>query len=350
MTEQNVKVKINVENNIVINKTEEKNLCKVSVLKGDKEQNIKVKINVANNVVIDKTEEKKLCKILVSKGDKGEKGQDGTVSFNDLTEEQRAGLKGEKGETGPQGEQGIQGPQGEQGIQGVQGVQGPAGKDFSIYKTYSSVASMEEDIDNVPEGSFVMIASNVEDEDNSKLFVKGEIAFIYLTDMSGATGMKGEQGIQGPQGEQGPQGPQGIQGEQGIQGPQGEQGIQGEVGPQGPKGEDFSNIYSTEEQVIGTWIDGKPIYRKTFISTTNEQNFNIAHGVNIDTVVAIDGYYRMWNTTWFRLGCVYYLGNLEYLTALRVSGDNIEVSLGGWINRNSDMITHVTIEYTKTTD
>ena len=115
--------------------------------------------------------------------------------------------------------------------------------------------------------------------------------------------------------------------------------------------EDVEKIYSTTETKTNkVWIDGKPIYRKTFTSTTNEQNFNIAHGVSIDTVVAIDGYYRMWNTTWFRLGCTYYLGNIEYLTALRISGDNIEVSLGGWINRNSDMITHVTIEYTKTTD
>ena len=63
-------------------------------------KNIKVKVNVENNFVIDKTEEKKLCKILVSKGDKG---QDGTVSFDELTEEQRASLKGEDGKGVPSG-------------------------------------------------------------------------------------------------------------------------------------------------------------------------------------------------------------------------------------------------------
>lgn len=63
-------------------------------------KNIKVKVNVENNFVIDKTEEKKLCKILVAKGDKG---QDGTVSFDELTEEQRASLKGEDGKGIPQG-------------------------------------------------------------------------------------------------------------------------------------------------------------------------------------------------------------------------------------------------------
>lgn len=29
-----------------------------------------------------------------------------------------------------------------------------------------------------------------------------------------------------------------------------------------------SNVYSTEETVIGKWIDGKPIYRKVFTGTT----------------------------------------------------------------------------------
>ena len=64
------------------------------------EQNIKVKVKVENNIVVDKTEEKKLCKILVSKGDKG---QDGNVSFDELTEEQKAQLKGEDGKGIPEG-------------------------------------------------------------------------------------------------------------------------------------------------------------------------------------------------------------------------------------------------------
>ena len=63
-------------------------------------KNIKVKVNVENNFVVDKTEEKKLCKILVSKGDKG---QDGNVSFDELTEEQKAQLKGEDGKGIPEG-------------------------------------------------------------------------------------------------------------------------------------------------------------------------------------------------------------------------------------------------------
>ena len=85
----------------------------------------------------------------------------------------------------------------DKGGKGDTGQTGPAGKDFSIYKTYPSISAMQADVNNVPEGSFVMIASNVEDEDNSKLYVKSETNFVYITDMSGATG------IQGPQGEKG---------------------------------------------------------------------------------------------------------------------------------------------------
>ena len=32
-------------------------------------------------------------------------------------------------------------------------------------------------------------------------------------------------------------------------------------------GDSANEVYSTDEMVIGTWIDGKPLYRKTFIFT-----------------------------------------------------------------------------------
>lgn len=145
--------------------------------------------------------------------------------YEGTEEDWLASLKGVKGDKGNQGEQGIQGEKGEQGEQGIQGIQGVPGKDFSIYKTYSSIKEMNVDKDNVEEGNFVIIASNVEDEDNSKLYVKDSTEFVYLTDLSGATGMKGEQG------------PQGIQGKQGVQGPKGDKGDTGETGIQGPKGD-----------------------------------------------------------------------------------------------------------------
>lgn len=149
----------------------------------------------------------------------------------------RKGSQGDQGEQGPQGEQGIQGPQGvqgEQGPQGIQGPTGPAGKDFEIYQTYPTIADMEADFANVPEGSFVMIASDPSDPDNAKLYVRGTNNFVYVADLSGAQGIQGPQGPQGVQGIQGEIGPQGEQGPQGIQGPTGPQGPTGATGPAGP--------------------------------------------------------------------------------------------------------------------
>lgn len=61
---------------------------------------------------------------------------------------------------------------------------------------------MNADFDNMNVGDYVMIASNVEVEDNAKLYTRGEEEWIFITDFSGATGIQGEQG---PQGIQGPQ-------------------------------------------------------------------------------------------------------------------------------------------------
>lgn len=84
------------------------------------------------------------------KGDTGPKGADGTMTFEDLTDEQRESLRGPKGE---QGEQGIQGEI------GPVGPEGPRGQD-------------------------------------------GTVSFDELTDSQ-------RESLRGPQGEIGPQGPQG---------------------------------------------------------------------------------------------------------------------------------------------
>lgn len=163
------------------------------------------------------------------------------------------GPQGIQGKEGPQGAQGAQGPQGPQGPVGETGPQGVAGKGFEIAKIYASVAAMNADYNNadISVGSFVLIETgNPNNADNSKLYVKGNTAYEFVTDLSGSQGIQGPQGPvgpQGPQGEEGPQGPQGIQGEEGPQGetgPQGPQGIQGLQGIQGERGADGQDGYT----------------------------------------------------------------------------------------------------------
>lgn len=151
------------------------------------------------------------------------------------------------------------------------------GDAFTIVKTYPSIQAMQDDYNNpeVKIGQFVMIdTGDVENEEDSRLYLKGDTEWKFISDLSGAQGiqglsayqvavqhgfegteaewlisLKGEKGETGPKGDKGntgekgdtgERGPQGLQGErglQGIQGEQGEQGIQGPVGPKGEKGD-----------------------------------------------------------------------------------------------------------------
>ena len=132
------------------------------------------------------------------------------------------GSVGPRGPIGPAGPAGSQGPAGIQGERGPAGPQGPAGKGFNIDKTYSSVAEMNAHFaDDIKEGDMAMIASNVDDPDNAKLFIRSNDTMKFLADLSGAQGIKGEQGPAGPAGSQGDRGPAGDQGPAGERGPVG---------------------------------------------------------------------------------------------------------------------------------
>lgn len=148
------------------------------------------------------------------------------------------------------------------------------GDAFVIVKTYPSIQAMQDDYNNpeVKTGQFVMIdTGNVENEEDSRLYLKGNTEWKFISDLSGAQGiqglsayqvavqhgfegtedewlisLKGEKGETGPKGDKGDtgekgatgeRGPQGLQGERGLQGVQGEKGEQGIQGPVGPKGE-----------------------------------------------------------------------------------------------------------------
>lgn len=148
------------------------------------------------------------------------------------------------------------------------------GDAFVIVKTYPSIQAMQDDYNNpeVKAGQFVMIdTGNVENEEDSRLYLKGDTEWKFISDLSGAQGiqglsayqvavqhgfegtedewlisLKGEKGETGPKGDKGDtgekgatgeRGPQGLQGERGLQGVQGEKGEPGIQGPIGPKGE-----------------------------------------------------------------------------------------------------------------
>lgn len=144
------------------------------------------------------------------------------------------GEKGDKGDKGDTGDQGYSitaqwsgdkliitdkgGPKTSPSLTGPQGEKGDRGEPFGVDKVYESVDAMNAGYatDGVPVGGFVVITTgDVEDEDNAKLYVKGETQYEFITDMSGVQGIQGPQGEQGPQGLVGPQGPKGDTGDAG---------------------------------------------------------------------------------------------------------------------------------------
>lgn len=223
-------------------------------------------------------------------GPKGEKGDTGSQGPQGAQ-----GPQGPAGSQGAQGIQGIAGPQGERGPEGPQGPKGDMGNGFSIKKVYTSIAEMNADFSNndVEVNDFVLINST--DEDNGKLFVKTDSAYVFQSQLTGVKGDKGDPGIQGPQG------PQGLTGPQGPQGPRGLQGIQGAQGIAGPKGEDAVLIDATKTTKgvvqIGNGIDvnngiiSASSSRYLFVGMTGQRVFSaVGQKLIFDTVYGNDGF------------------------------------------------------------
>ena len=61
--------------------------------------------------------------------------------------------------------------------------------------------------------------------------------------------------------------------------------------------------YSTDEQVVGTWIDGKTIYRKVvnFTMADSLNHWNNAVYMPCDTMISIKGYTIVNNGEWYPL-------------------------------------------------
>ncbi len=108
------------------------------------------------------------------------------------------------------------------------------------------------------------------------------------------------------------------------------------------------NKYSTNETIIGTWIDGKPLYRKVYsITSPSSTNTNYANlsSLNIETTVHLYGYYK--NSTSGTFGIPFYDSDSNYSVIFINNSNQLRGRFG-----NASEITDVkvVIEYTKTTD
>ena len=157
-------------------------------------------------------------------GEPGKDGQDGTMTFEDLTPEQRETLRGPRGVPGKDGVDGKPGEQGPPGEDGERGPKGDKGDPFT-YKDFT---------------------------DEQLQALKGERGERGPQGDPGERGPAGDDGKDGQDGDTGPQGPRGkaftyddftpeqleaLKGERGERGPQGEPGKDGETGPAGKPGD-----------------------------------------------------------------------------------------------------------------
>lgn len=122
---------------------------------------------------------------------------------------------------------------------------------------------------------------------------------------------------------------------------------------------DKLSTYSTNEVRIGTWIDGKPLYRKSFVFTTDSETYIMkifdTKIFNADTIMIDMSHSFIIGTD----GCEY------FVNGVRPGSDTAITSAAhNWFRINDDKRTIayvlgslcasspccLTIEYTKTTD
>lgn len=106
--------------------------------------------------------------------------------------------------------------------------------------------------------------------------------------------------------------------------------------------------YSTEEKIVGTWIDGKPLYQKTISGTTGTAGSfkTIAHNIsNISEITFINGVVQESSTEWHGAGCA---DALNQSIRFDASTTNVSVYVGHTALSNKSV--NITIQYTKTTD
>lgn len=110
--------------------------------------------------------------------------------------------------------------------------------------------------------------------------------------------------------------------------------------------------YSTTEQVVGTWIDGKTVYQKVIENTVTLNGYAVVGTINnVKDTISVDWLVRPSDIgTYGRTG---YL-NSNYNTGIQAEIDSsnvLTISIWGKEGANSTSTTvRVIVRYTKTTD
>ena len=114
------------------------------------------------------------------------------------------------------------------------------------------------------------------------------------------------------------------------------------------------DMYSTDERIIGQWIDGKPLYQKTiyFGALPNKTTKQVAHGIaNIGKVISIVGTAASdtYTTSIPKITDIPSTSTANQQAAVFVTSTVIAVD-GRYADSSAYTDCYITIQYTKTTD
>lgn len=117
-------------------------------------------------------------------------------------------------------------------------------------------------------------------------------------------------------------------------------------------------IYSSDERVVGTWIDGKPLYEKTMqydnvVLSPVDNTSGLKHLIeNLDTGIVVEAYYK--NSTvaqWTEADVIQLDSSTFKYCGWNVGATAFRVRMsGGDIGATADRKYLVKCRYTKTTD
>ena len=116
--------------------------------------------------------------------------------------------------------------------------------------------------------------------------------------------------------------------------------------------------YSTDEIVIGEWIDGKPLYRKVHynndptklvLGNNNDIDIPFINADEIDSVARIDGLIGQVNSKSSTISIHSSWGSYNSIW-IKVNNSTGNIQVHSENNGNSYYITTIIVEYTKTTD
>lgn len=108
--------------------------------------------------------------------------------------------------------------------------------------------------------------------------------------------------------------------------------------------------YSTDEQIIGTWIDGKPLYQRTITGTSPSASGDMPLGLtNVDKIFIDSGYLEAGSYNYIMSMPGYYSGASDFCSVDIMpdkTGVYFQMANARWANRPFV----ITFKYTKTTD